>query len=215
MWSQGYQEVKIRCESCHGSGDARPATGSCGAGGGTCALDANGSPLANVRADAGGDLWLTSRVTGNQHFSRENILASVPEGSRGFFDMARRAVAPYADRLRLLAGEGEAAPGFTALDLPGHTPGHTGFMLDAGGEGLLFWGDLIHSTALQFAEPGWTIAFDADPVQTVATRRRMLDRAVADNLLVTGAHLDFPALGRVLRQGAAYAWQPAPWQFGL
>lgn len=143
------------------------------------------------------------------------ILASVPEGSRGFFDMARRAVAPYADRLRLLAGEREAAPGFTALDLPGHTPGHIGFMLDAGGEGLLFWGDLIHSTALQFAEPGWTIAFDADPAQTVITRRRMLDRAVADNLLVTGAHLDFPALGRVLRQGAAYAWQPAPWQFGL
>ncbi|KIC11178.1 lactamase [Leisingera sp. ANG-M1] len=143
------------------------------------------------------------------------ILAGVPDSSRGFFDMARRSVAPYADRMRLLQGESEAAPGFTALELPGHTPGHTGFMLDAGGEGLLFWGDLIHSTALQFALPEWTIAFDTDPAQTAETRRRMLDRAAADNLLVTGAHLDFPALGRVLRQGDAYAYQAAPWQFGL
>ncbi|MDC0656893.1 MBL fold metallo-hydrolase [Leisingera sp. SS27] len=143
------------------------------------------------------------------------IMAGVPESSRGFFDMARRSVAPYANRLQLLQGEGEAAPGFTALELPGHTPGHTGFMLEAGGEGLLFWGDIIHSAALQFALPEWTIAFDTDPAQTVETRRKMLDRASADNLLVTGAHLDFPALGRVLRQGEAFAYQAAPWQFGL
>ena len=143
------------------------------------------------------------------------IMAGVPEGSRGFFGMARRSVAPYAGRLKLLQGEGDAAPGFTALELPGHTPGHTGFMLDAGSEGLLFWGDIIHSAALQFALPDWTVAFDTDPAQTAATRRQMLDRAAADNLLVTGAHLDFPALGRVLRQGEAYAYQPAPWQFGI
>ncbi|UWQ80761.1 MBL fold metallo-hydrolase [Leisingera sp. S132] len=143
------------------------------------------------------------------------IMAGVPEGSRGFFDMARRSVAPYSDRLQLLQGEGEAAPGFTALELPGHTPGHTGFMLDAGGEGLLFWGDLIHSAALQFALPDWTIAFDNDPALTAQTRRKMMDRAAADNLLVTGAHLDFPALGRVLRQGDAFAYQAAPWQFGI
>ncbi len=143
------------------------------------------------------------------------IMAGVPESSRGFFDMARRSVAPYANRLQLLQGEGEAAPGFTALELPGHTPGHTGFLLEAGGEGLLFWGDIIHSAALQFALPEWTIAFDTDPAQTVETRRKMLDRASADNLLVTGAHLDFPALGRVLRRGDAFAYQAAPWQFGL
>ncbi|QAX29907.1 MBL fold metallo-hydrolase [Leisingera sp. NJS204] len=145
----------------------------------------------------------------------DGILAGVPEANRGFFDMARNSVAPYAGRLKLLRGEEEAAPGFTALELPGHTPGHTGFMLDAGGEGLLFWGDLIHSAALQFALPDWTVAFDTDPAQTAATRRQMLDRAAADNLLVTGAHLDFPALGRVLRQGDAYAYQAAPWQFGI
>ncbi len=143
------------------------------------------------------------------------IMASVPEESRGFFLMARGTVAPYADRLNLFDGEAAVAPGFTALPLPGHTPGHSGFMLDAGAEQLLFWGDVVHSVALQFAYPDWTIAYDTDPALTAETRRKMLDRAASDNLLLTGSHLDFPGLGRVLRQGEAYAYQPAPWQFGL
>ena len=143
------------------------------------------------------------------------ILASVPEGSRGFFHMARSAVAPYKDRLRLISGEAEAVPGVSAVPLPGHTLGHTGFMLDGGREGLLIWGDLVHMTALQFANPDMTIAFDADPAQTAASRRQMMDRAAADNLLVTGMHLDFPGLGQVKRQGDAYRYQSAPWQFGL
>lgn len=143
------------------------------------------------------------------------IMASVPENSRGFFRMARGTVAPYGDRLKLFDAEAAVASGFTALPLPGHTPGHTGFMLDGGAEQLLFWGDLVHSTALQFAYPDWTIAFDTDPALTAETRRKMLDRAASDALLLTGSHLDFPGLGRVLRRGQAYAYQAAPWQFGL
>jgi glyoxylase-like metal-dependent hydrolase (beta-lactamase superfamily II) len=143
------------------------------------------------------------------------IMASVPESSRGFFQMARMTVAPYQNRLRLIAGEASVLSGFTALPLPGHTPGHTGYMLDSGGQQLLFWGDIIHSTALQFAYPDWTIAFDTDPEQTAATRHQMLDRAATDGLLLTGSHIDFPGLGRVLRQTEGYAYQPAPWQFGL
>lgn len=143
------------------------------------------------------------------------IMASVPENSRGFFQMARNTVAPYANRLKLFEGEVAVADGFTSVALPGHTPGHTGYMLDAGGRQLLFWGDVVHSVALQFAYPDWTIAFDTDPVQTAQTRRAMFDRAVADNLLLTGSHIDFPGLGRVLALGDGYAYQPAPWQFGL
>ncbi|KPD12338.1 MBL fold metallo-hydrolase [Phaeobacter sp. 11ANDIMAR09] len=143
------------------------------------------------------------------------IMASVPENSRGFFQMARTTVAPYQNRLRLISGETAVVAGVTSLPLPGHTPGHTGYMLDSGDQQLLFWGDIIHSTALQFAYPDWTIAFDTDPAVTAATRHKMLDRAVSDDLLLTGSHIDFPGLGRVLRQKEGYAYQPAPWQFGL
>ncbi|WP_083101170.1 MBL fold metallo-hydrolase [Pseudophaeobacter leonis] len=142
------------------------------------------------------------------------ILAGVPKGSQGFFHAARMSVAPYKDRLKLIKGEAEAAPGLTAVPLPGHTPGHTGFMLDGGSESLLIWGDLVHMTALQFTYPDWTITFDTDAQQTATTRRQMMDRAVVDNLLVTGMHLDFPGLGQVKRAGEGYRYQAAPWQFG-
>ena len=143
------------------------------------------------------------------------IMASVPEGNRAFFQMARMTVAPYQNRLRLIDGEAAVDAGITALPLPGHTPGHTGYMLDSGGQQLLFWGDIIHSTALQFAYPDWTIAFDTDPVLTATTRHKMLDRAASEGLLLTGSHIDFPGLGRVLRQSEGYRYQAAPWQFGL
>lgn len=143
------------------------------------------------------------------------IMASVDEGSRGFFQMARDAVAPYQDRLRPFTGEAEVAPGLSALPLPGHTPGHSGFMLDAGADQLLIWGDVVHSTALQFANPDWTIPFDVDQPLAAATRKAMFDRAASDALLVVGMHLDFPGLGRVARDGEAYAFHQAPWQFGL
>lgn len=142
------------------------------------------------------------------------ILAGVPEGSQGFFHAARMSVAPYAKRRREISGETIAVPGLMAVPLPGHTPGHTGYMLDGGSESLLIWGDLVHMTALQFTYPDWTIAFDTDPALTAATRRQMMDRAVADNLLVTGMHLDFPGLGQVKRAGDGYRYQAAPWQFG-
>jgi glyoxylase-like metal-dependent hydrolase (beta-lactamase superfamily II) len=47
---------------------------------------------------------------------------------------ARRAIAPYRERIRLIDDE-EAMPGVAALPLPGHTPGHTGWMVESeGGE---------------------------------------------------------------------------------
>ena len=142
------------------------------------------------------------------------IMASVPESARGFFQIARNTVAPYANRLVLHSGEQEVLKGLTSLPLPGHTPGHSGYLLQSGESQLLFWGDLIHMTALQFSQPELTIAFDTDVQVTVHTRLSMLDRAVADNLLVTGSHLDFPGLGKVRQGSDGYLYQPAPWQYG-
>ncbi len=141
------------------------------------------------------------------------IMASVPEANRPFFEMARNTTTPYVNRLKKFSGETEVVPGFTTLPLPGHTPGHTGYMMDGGSESLLLWGDVIHLTGLQFALPDWTLVFDTDPALTVTTRKAMLDRAAADKMLVTGAHLEFPGLGKVIRQGEAFGFAAAPWQF--
>lgn len=133
------------------------------------------------------------------------IMAGVPESSRGFFQIARNTVAPYADRMIIHCKEQEMLPGLTSLPLPGHTPGHASYLLQSGKEQLLFWGDLVHMTALQFDNPNLTIAFDKDAAQTVDTPLNMFDRASADNLLVTGSHLDFPSLGKVRKSADGYS----------
>jgi len=143
------------------------------------------------------------------------MMAAAPESSRVYFKIGRDTTAPYADRLRLFERESEVLPGMTAMPLPGHTPGHTGFTLDSGDASLLFWGDIIHATGLQFAHPDWTVVFDADPALAAQTRRQLMDRAAADNMLVTGMHIDFPGLGRVVRAGDSYRYQSAPWQYAL
>lgn len=143
------------------------------------------------------------------------MMAAAGESGAGFFQAARATTTPYADRLKLFSGEADLGGGLSSLPLPGHTPGHAGYLLSSGDESLLFWGDLIHITGLQFAHPDITIAFDTDRQTTLETRARMLDMAAADGLSVTGAHLDFPGFGQVMRQGDVYRFQQAPWRYTL
>lgn len=136
----------------------------------------------------------------------------VPEGHRPFFDVVAKSLAPYKDRLQLLGGEKEAVSGITAVALPGHTPGHIGYRLSSGKDQLLIWGDTLHVAAWQFDKPEWSIAFDLDPEQSAETRRRTLDMAASDRLLVAGMHLPFPGLGRVAREGQGFRYVPTAWQ---
>ena len=141
----------------------------------------------------------------------EAVYSATPESFRPFIDGARMKVAPYLEHRQLFTGEKEVLPGITAIPLPGHTPGHTGFALSSGGESLLIWGDVVHFSGFQFAHPDWGVVFDADAVQAGKTRASMLDRAAADRMAVAGMHIDFPGVGYVERLGDAYRYITAPW----
>jgi glyoxylase-like metal-dependent hydrolase (beta-lactamase superfamily II) len=117
------------------------------------------------------------------------------------------ATAPYRSRMRLVRG-GEAMSGVSAVALPGHTPGHTGWLIASGKESLLIWGDLVHLASVQIARPDTGLVFDVDPQQACATRRRAFDRVAADKLMVAGAHMDFPGFGTIVRKGAGFAFEP-------
>lgn len=118
--------------------------------------------------------------------------------------MAVRQTGAYADRLRPFAAEAEVFPGVTALPHPGHTPGHSGYLLASEGETLMIWGDTVHIAAVQVPHPEATVAFDIDPQAAVASRRRMFDRVATDGLAVLGMHLGFPGLARLERSGDGY-----------
>jgi glyoxylase-like metal-dependent hydrolase (beta-lactamase superfamily II) len=70
------------------------------------------------------------------------------------------------------------------------------------------WGDLVHSHAVQFMHPEVAFEYDVDKKQAVATRRKLFAEAAHDKLWVGGAHLPFPGLGHVRKDGNAYAWVP-------
>ena len=124
---------------------------------------------------------------------------------------ARKAVAPYeaAGKLRRFS-PGQVLPaGVTALDSHGHTPGHVSWKLDTGnGPSLLVWGDIVHFHAVQFAHPQAAYEADSDRTAAVASRRAMMAQAADGGWWVAGAHLPFPGLGHVRREGEAFAWVP-------
>jgi glyoxylase-like metal-dependent hydrolase (beta-lactamase superfamily II) len=91
------------------------------------------------------------------------------------------------------------------LDLaPGHTPGSSVLTLESGGDRALFVGDLVH-TPLQIVEPETNSCFCEDPVQSRATRHKLLGRAAEDNALLFPAHLGGKGAAEVIRDGSKFA----------
>ena len=113
-----------------------------------------------------------------------------------YFAMAQRQMAPYLDRLQTFT-EGEVAPGITAVPLPGHTPGHTGYRIESGAESLLIWGDITHVPEVQIPRPDVTVIYDVDPGQAEASRRRILAETATAGQLVAGMHIHFPGYAHV------------------
>jgi glyoxylase-like metal-dependent hydrolase (beta-lactamase superfamily II) len=131
-----------------------------------------------------------------------------------YFQAGREQVVPYKDRWRLFT-EGEVFPGITAIPRPGHTPGHTTFMISSGKEQLLIWGDTVHVPEVQTARPEVCMDFDTDKDAAAASRRKVFDMVATDRLLVTGMHLHFPGFAHLVRSGTGYRLIPAAWEQAL
>jgi glyoxylase-like metal-dependent hydrolase (beta-lactamase superfamily II) len=126
-----------------------------------------------------------------------------PERLAGNCKKQRAVLAPYRGRIRRIK-DGEVLPGITAMLRPGHTPGHTNWLIQSGGERLLIWGDIVHLAAVQLARPEARLIYDTDSDLAAATRATVLDWAERERLTVAGAHLGFPGFGRVVRNGERY-----------
>ena len=118
---------------------------------------------------------------------------------------ARRAFAPYRERTRRVSG-GEIFAGITACPQPGHTPGHTGWLISSRNDALLIWGDIIHIAGVQFERPDAALSFDLDPDMARQARQRVLDWVATDRVRVAGSHIDLPSYGHVARKGTGYTF---------
>ncbi|MBO0763316.1 MAG: MBL fold metallo-hydrolase [Hyphomicrobiaceae bacterium] len=132
-----------------------------------------------------------------------------------YFQAGREQVAAYKDRWRLFRGEGEVFAGITAIPRPGHTPGHTTYMVSSGNAQLLIWGDTVHVPEVQTARPEVCMEFDTDQEAAAASRRKVFDMVATDRLAVTGMHLHFPGFAHLVRSGTGYRLIPAAWETEL
>ena len=137
--------------------------------------------------------------------------AAAPEAMRDSFALAKRCLTPYGNRTRTVRDGTEALPGIVARHLPGHTPGHSGWLVSSGADALLIWGDVVHLPGLQFARPEAGMVFDNDVEQARGSRRRAFEMAASERMRVAGMHLDFPGFGYVARSGSGYVFVPEVW----
>ncbi|MBW4629184.1 MAG: MBL fold metallo-hydrolase [Brasilonema octagenarum HA4186-MV1] len=134
---------------------------------------------------------------------------------RKYFDEAVKTVKPYLDagKLKPFSGKTVILPGITARPTPGHTPGHSFFLVQSGGESIEFWGDILHVASVQFPKPEITIVYDVDPNAAAVQRAKQFADAQISRRLVAGAHLPFPGVGHIRAEGKGYAWVPVDYRW--
>jgi glyoxylase-like metal-dependent hydrolase (beta-lactamase superfamily II) len=142
-------------------------------------------------------------------FWMDPAIERLPEGRRPLAKRAQEMFPLMKDKVQPFDGDKEVVPGIRPIDSPGHTPGHTSFHVSSGNDQLIVLGDVTNVPALFMRNPGWQGAFDQDAVTAEDTRRRLLDRVVADKTMVTGYHFPFPAAGKIAKDGQSYVFVAA------
>ena len=134
-------------------------------------------------------------------------LAKLPEGRKP----AGKRIAenfPKWKNWKLVDDGAEVVPGIRLMAAPGHTPGHSVYHVDAGAEQFLVSADTMYVPALLAPHPEWQGSYDQDGPMAIATRHRIIDQVIADNVRICGSHFPFPGTGSFVKDGNAYAFTP-------
>ena len=157
--------------------------------------------------------WNIDRATGEPVFANARYL--VGRADWDACDTASPASASFvrdmkplqlSGHLELFDGERALTPSITAVDISGHTPGHTGVAVASRGERAFFTGDAFFTT-IDVEQPDWASIWDEDVDAARQRRRELLERLAADGSLVCPAHLPSPGFGHILRGASGYVWE--------
>jgi glyoxylase-like metal-dependent hydrolase (beta-lactamase superfamily II) len=101
----------------------------------------------------------------------------------------------------------ELIPGVVkAVEIKGHTPGHSGYLITSGAASLLYVGDSMHHYIVSVQKPEWTIAFDSDAPTAQKSRADLIASSAANGQRIYAVHFPFPGLGKFEKQGDHYVW---------
>jgi len=120
------------------------------------------------------------------------------------FDALVKAMKPKVDAF---APGTELVPGVVkAIEIKGHTPGHSGYKITSGSDSLLYIGDAMHSSIISVQKPDWPMNFDSDQKTGAASRASLLAELASTGQRVYAVHFPFPGLGKIEKRGDGYVW---------
>ena len=136
------------------------------------------------------------------YWTDEGNMAKTPKSNQGNFANVKKIfeglkTTPYE------AGK-EVFPGITAIATPGHTPGHTSFIVASGNKRVLIQGDVALAPEVFVRHPDYQIVFDVLGDVAVATRKKVYDMALAEKMPIIGYHFPFGTVNYVEKAGAGY-----------
>jgi len=167
--------------------------------------------LTHIHGDHSGGL----SIAGKMLFPNAQVYVDRREVARWIKEPAPKVtVGPYLDagRVKYLPANGEVLPGISARSVPGHTPGHSAYLVESKGHRMLFWGDTVHVAEVQLAHPDITISYDDSQPQAAAARRKLFDEVAASGAVVASPHFSFPGLGRLRKDGGTFRWIPVAYK---
>ena len=128
---------------------------------------------------------------------------------KGFIEGARKNLLPNRDRLIFFKDGQEFLPGIQAMSAPGHTVGHSVFMITSDGKTMAAIGDLTHHHVLLLEKPRIEFAFDTDPKQSANSRVKVLDMLAAQRIPLIAYHFPWPGIGNVAKNGEGFRFYPS------
>lgn len=127
---------------------------------------------------------------------------------------AKKNLLPFRDRILFYHDGKEVIPGVQAMHTPGHTVGHTCFVVASGGKSLYVSGDLVHHVII-VEKPRMEDFFDTDRKLGIETRVKTMDMLAAQRMLAISYHLPWPGLGYFAKRGDGFHFEPESMQMVL
>jgi len=148
-------------------------------------------------------------------WTEEKLADRLPEAQKPMARGARKNLTAVSARTTRANPDAEVAPGVRLFPAAGHTPGHSGVMVESGAQRLLIVGDALTHPYISFEKPDWHFGFDMDGEQAVATRKQILEMAASEDMRIALYHAPFPGVGRVARLGTAFRFIPENWDWNV
>jgi glyoxylase-like metal-dependent hydrolase (beta-lactamase superfamily II) len=168
-------------------------------------LTADGKPaFPNAEITVPEKEWAFWMDDGEMSRAPKGRMEGLFRNNRRVFEALGRKVTPY-------EWNKEVVPGIKAVGTPGHSPGHTSYVIASGNAQVFVQSDVTNLPALFARNPGWHLNFDQDPQMAEATRRRVYDMLAAERMLVQGFHYPFPGAAHVEKTATGYREVPRPW----